>query len=51
MALTTDIVTQEDARNSYLIIGFQVGFMGYIVRLGLYKQINPEQTIKIKVKK
>ena len=34
-----DIVTQEDAKGSFLIIGIQVGFLGYILRIGLYKQM------------
>lgn len=42
-----NIVTQEQAVNSILILGIQFGFMGYILRLGLYKQKDkPVQEIK-----
>lgn len=33
-----DIVDQETAKNSFLIIGIQFGLLGYVIRLGLYKQ-------------
>jgi len=35
-----DIVTQDDLRiqKSKLIIGFQVGIFGYVIRIGLYKE-------------
>lgn len=48
MSLTkVDIVTQEQAQNSFLIIGIQIGIFGYVLRLGLYKQFdNTIQTIK-----
>jgi len=33
-----DVVTQEEAKKDLLIIGVQAGFLGYILRLGFYKQ-------------
>lgn len=33
-----DIVTQKEAKKDYLIIGIQFGFLGYVVRLGFYRQ-------------
>jgi len=38
MAPKLDIVTQEEAKNSLLIIGIQFGILGYIIRIGLYKK-------------
>lgn len=51
MALNYDVVTQTEARSSYLIIGIQVGMFGYIVRLGLYKQQDCSNEKKKKIKK
>lgn len=50
MGVKVDVVTQEESRNSFLIIGVQAGLLGYVVRLGLYKQCSPEE-LKIKIKK
>lgn len=50
MGLNYDVVTQDEARNSFLIIGIQAGMFGYVVRLGLYKQNCVEQK-KNKIKK
>ena len=38
MSPKIDLVTQEEAKNTFLIIGLQFGIFGYIVRIGLYKQ-------------
>jgi len=32
-----DIVTTEDAAKTKLLFGIQLGFFGFIIRLGLYK--------------
>lgn len=34
-----DFVNQENAKKAKIIIGFQVGFMGFILRIGLYRQL------------
>lgn len=54
MGVKVDVVTQEESKNSFLIIGLQVGMLGYVIRLGLYKQYGsyPENSkLKIKIKK
>jgi len=33
-----DIVTQEQAKKDFLLIGIQLGFFGFILRFGLYRQ-------------
>lgn len=38
MTPVLDVVTQDDAKNSFLIVGVQFGFMGFVLRLGLYKK-------------
>ena len=37
MSPKVDIVTQEKAKDSKILLGIQVGFLGLIVRIGLYK--------------
>ena len=38
MSPKIDIVTQEEAKNSKILIGVQIGFFGFVLRLGLYAQ-------------
>ena len=38
MTPKVDIVTQDEAKDSIILIGIQVGIWGYVIRLGLYRK-------------